>query len=44
MKYIIIILGLINFLIAEHPTEHPSEHPTKTKQPKITLSIQKFPQ
>jgi len=42
MKYLIIILGLINFLIAEHPTEHPSEHPTKTKQPKITLSIQKL--
>ena len=38
MKYLIIVVGLINFLIAEHPTEHPSEHPTTIKSPKLTIS------
>ena len=38
MKYLIIVVGLINFLIAEHPTEHPSEHPTTVKSPKLTIS------
>ena len=38
MKYIILIIGLVNFLVAEHPTEHPSEHPTTVKSPKLTIS------
>ena len=42
MKYLIIIIGLANFLVAEHPTEHPSEHPSEhptTVQPKkLTIS------
>ena len=38
MKYLIIVIGLVNFLIAEHPTEHPSEHPTTVKSPKLTIS------
>ena len=47
MKHLIIVIGLINFLIAEHPTEHPSEHPTTIKFPKLTIlqlaeSIEKY--
>ena len=38
MKYIILIIGLVNFLVAEHPTEHPSEHPTTVKSLKLTIS------
>ena len=38
MKHLIIVIGLVNFLIAEHPTEHPSEHPTASKLPKLTIS------
>ena len=38
MKYLIIVIGLISFLISEHPTEHPSEHPTTVKSPKLTIS------
>ena len=38
MKYLILLIGLANFLIAEHPTEHPSEHPTTVKSPKLTIS------
>ena len=42
MKHLIIVIGLVNFLIAEHPTEHPSEHPTEhpttVKSPKLTIS------
>ena len=38
MKHLIIVIGLVNFLIAEHPTEHPSEHPTAAKLPKLTIS------
>ena len=38
MKYIILIIGLVNFLVAEHPTEHPSEHPTTVESPKLTIS------
>ena len=47
MKYLIIVIGLVNFLIAEHPTEHPSEPPTAIKFPKLTIlqlaeSIEKY--
>ena len=38
MKHLIVIFGLFNFLIAEHPTEHPSEHPTTVKSQKLTIS------
>ena len=38
MKYIILIIGLVNFLVAEHPTEHPSDHPTTVKSLKLTIS------
>ena len=38
MKYIILLMGLVNFLVAEHPTEHPSEHPTTVKSPKLSIS------
>ena len=38
MKHLIIVIGLVNFLVAEHPTEHPSEHPTAAKLPKLTIS------
>ena len=34
MKYIILIIGLVNFLVAEHP----SEHPTTVKSLKLTIS------
>ena len=34
MKYLIIVMGLINVLVAEHP----SEHPTTIKSPKLTIS------
>jgi len=47
MKHLIIVIGLIKFLMAEHPTEHPSEHPTAAKLPKLTItqlaeSIEKY--
>ena len=43
MKYLILIMGLVNFLVAEHP----SEHPTTVKSPKLTIaqlaeSIEKY--
>ena len=38
MKYLIIIIGLANFLVAEHPTEHPSEHPATVQPKKLTIS------
>ena len=34
MKYLIIVIGLVNFLIADHPTEHP----TAVIIPKLTIS------
>ena len=34
MKHLIIVIGLVNFLVAEHPTEHP----TTVKSSKLTIS------